>query len=141
MSVDDELSDLIGLVYETVLESHLARDEWWLAFSKRFDEGVLTGADCVEPRQLHRAPLYNEVLVRAGIEDGIFAGIDRASGADSIAAFYRGPTRAAFGHAEVEVLSLLLPHLRRAVRISDRFALVRSERDATEPPRTPSRSA
>lgn len=183
MSVDDDLSDLIGLVYEAVLEpdlwslvlretathlradsgllgigsarrpsegiavplsfeidpvqqarwveAYLARDEWWLAFSERFDEGVLTGADCVEPRQLHRTPIYNEVLVRAGIEDGIFAGIDRAPGADSIATFYRGRTRKTFGHAEVDVLSFLLPHLRRAVRISDRFALVRSERDAS----------
>ncbi len=113
------------------LESHLARDEWWLAFSERFDEGVLTGANCVEPRQLHRTPIYNEVLARAGIEDGIFAGIDRAPGSDSIAAFYRGPTRTAFGRVEVDVLSFLLPHLRRAVRISDRFALIRSERDAS----------
>ena len=109
------------------VESYLDQDVWWRAFSERFEDGVLTGAQCVEPHLLHTTELYNEVLVHAGIEDGLFGGIARSPGSDAIAAFYRARHRERFGAREVDLLSTLLPHLRRAVRINDRFGLLESE--------------
>jgi len=113
------------------VESYLDADVWWAAFSDRFDEGVLTGAQCVDPQTLRRTALYNDVLVHAGVEDGLFAGIARRPGADAIAALYRSRKRERFGAAEVEILSRLLPHLQRAARISDLLGLLEREREAT----------
>lgn len=114
------------------VESHLGGDAWWLAFSERFEEGVLTGAQCVDVEALHRTPLYNEVLVHAGVEDGLFAGIARTPRADAIAAFYRGPERDRFASGDVARLSRLLPHLRRASEIHDRMQALASTRDAND---------
>lgn len=113
------------------VETYLGGDSWWLAFSKRFEEGVLTGAQCVEPGTLHRTEIYNELLRRADVEDGLFAGIARRPESDAIAAFHRGRRRAPFGRREVDLLSSVLPHFQRAVRINDLLGAVERARDAS----------
>ena len=54
-----------------------------------------------------------------------------SSESDALACFYRSRLHHPFGRGEVELLARLLPHLRRAVRINDRFRLFEAERDAS----------
>ncbi len=180
VSADDSVSDLIGLVYEAIIDPKgwlevLRRvadrigsdsvvlgggsrrrpskgivipltpnldpdrqrrwirafpDPLWRTLSERFDEGVLTAAQCVEPQRVGEAELHDGALVPASVEDGLFAGIARSGDSITMVAFHRARTRERFSADDVDLVATLLPHFRRAARICDQFGLLESESDA-----------
>lgn len=73
-------------------------------------------------RDLNRSEFFNDFLLPNGIGHALFAFIDRSQQAIMNLSVYRSTRGGAFGPENLELLSLLQPHLKRAMNLHGRFA-------------------
>jgi DNA-binding CsgD family transcriptional regulator/PAS domain-containing protein len=80
-----------------------------------------------DPRELVASPFYNECLKKVDIYRGMFGVIQRAGPVLANIALYRPRNRPAFGSPDIELLQLLMPHLRLAFQLHFRLADLQSK--------------
>ncbi|MGE3711430.1 MAG: helix-turn-helix transcriptional regulator [Hyphomicrobiaceae bacterium] len=84
----------------------------------------------VSDEELRATRVYQEVLAPDGIEYSLGANLAEEDETSSFFIALRGPGMAPFGEAECSLLKQFVPHLRRALRIYRRFALLDLDRIA-----------
>lgn len=84
----------------------------------------------VSDEELRATRVYQEVLAPDGIEYSLGANLAEEDETSSFFIALRGPGMAPFGEAECSLLEQFVPHLRRALRIYRRFALLDLDRIA-----------
>jgi len=120
--IDPELHDL--------WEAEFAdRDVWAEAgleeVSRRPDHRTFTGAQLVGPDELHRAPVYQEILRRCDVEDLVSNVLAWTQTTVGFLAIYRSPDLPPFDTRDRELHDWIGRHARRAFALG---SILRSER-------------
>ncbi len=109
------------------------RDPWQLEGTRKgmFRQGrVGLGEQLVAKAELQRTEFYNDYARKLGLTGGI-GGIIRNDG--QTVAFINASSLPShrFGNSEIELVTLLLPHLERALQMHERLTRLESEKAAT----------
>jgi DNA-binding CsgD family transcriptional regulator/PAS domain-containing protein len=91
---------------------------------------LLISQEIIEDSDLLETEYYQGFLKRWDIFYFIGGVVTRTSTANALISLARPRDLGPYSAAEKETVSLLMPHLRRAVRLSGEFARIRQERDA-----------
>ena len=81
------------------------------------DRHVVRAADLYTDRQLKTSPTYNELLRRAGAQDGLNIRMDGPDGIHIVWALADPVGRHGWSSEQLEMIERLLPHIRQFVRI------------------------
>jgi len=72
--------------------------------------------------EMKTTEIYNDFMVRFGIEHGMFAAVQNTGSRITSVSLYRAPSQPQFERSEIEILRFLLPHVDRAVGLYGRFS-------------------
>ncbi len=78
----------------------------------------------VDEQTLHASRFYREVLVPARIEYSLGIKLDGDDNGGTGLAIFRDDRSSPFDHADCDLLGIIIPHLKRALEIHKRFALL-----------------
>ena len=107
------------------LENYHPTDERVPRFRQLPDSRLAHVKDLLTAEELKTSPTYNEMLLRTGGQDSLYARLDGPDGC-SIAWGLRDPVAPdGWGSARIAMVKRLLPHIRQFVRV--RQALVRAQ--------------
>lgn len=114
--------------YEEYYASHNA---WIAAAGFRLPEGeVLTGTDLLSDADLQKSEYYNDFLRRIDAHHVLTATLLGEKKRLSMVSLLRPKRAGPFGDRSIELLRLLVPHLKRALQLHRRMAGLKSEREA-----------
>jgi DNA-binding CsgD family transcriptional regulator len=109
------------------------KDEWWRRSQRILQSGWVGTGDMLCPRPILQASeFYNDFLRRFDTTQLCTAGIDIRPGYLANLSVLRSHRQSDFEEQDVSLLRFLLPHLRRAAKLHDRFALLNAKIDNAE---------
>jgi DNA-binding CsgD family transcriptional regulator len=82
--------------------------------------------------EMRSTEIYNDFMVRAGIEHGIFGILQNNRSCLASVSLYRDQSCPEFGSSDLDLLNFLAPHMQRAFKLHVHFAELRSRSEGLE---------
>ncbi len=87
--------------------------------------------DVISREALRRTAIYHEFFAPHGLEQGIAVKLLADEAGQALIALWRDAGKDGFSAVETDLLSSIVPHLQRALRVSERIAAAQVARDAS----------
>ncbi len=109
-------------------EQHFHSVDIWAHRGQSKPAGVVCNSEELCTRQeIEATELYNDFMVRFGIEYGMFGVIESSPTRWASVSLFRGDSGAAFQDDDLEILAFLNPHIRRAFDLHFRFSELKDQ--------------
>jgi len=93
---------------------------------------VCTSESLCPPKELASTEIYNDFLVRYGIVHGMFGLVENHAPRWASVSLYRGLSSSEFRVSDLEILNLLIPHIRRAFSLHFQFSELEARSEGIE---------
>ncbi len=103
------------------LDRFAAEDPWRRHLGTLPSGQIMTSQDAMPDEALRETPFYREFCVPAGIHHALLGCLFEDPDGSAVFEIFRPAEAEPFAKRERQLLATLFPHLRRAVRIHDRF--------------------
>ncbi len=113
-------------------EEHYVRLNPWMQNGRMFSEGLVArGEELCSQNALEKTEFYNEFGLRRGVTFTLGTAIQISGSAVLYLSVNRGIKAETFRAGDAELMSCLVPHLRKAMRIHQHLAAAKMYADAT----------
>ena len=93
---------------------------------------VCTSASLCPLGELSETEIYNDFMLRCGIEHGIFGVAENKASVWASVSLYRGRASDEFGDSELETMGFLISHIQRAFKLHFLFSEMKARSDGDE---------